>query len=99
MAELDQEEIGVLLDAFSDKAESWKADHAEAMRCRDLEDALVIGVALHIAISGIDINWHDAVFSGKVEYVRAEELEIENYYRDWICTAGFFASLLEQMES
>src|SRR4051794_23634841 len=99
MAELEQEEIGLLLDAFSDKAESWKAEHAEAMRCSDLEDALVFGIAVHFAISTVDLNWHDAVFSGRAEFSRAEELEIENFYRAWIRNAEFFASRLDQMES
>ena len=44
MTDLCPEEIGQFLGAFAERAESWKAEHAEAMRCRDLEDILLLGL-------------------------------------------------------
>lgn len=99
MASLCQEEVGQLLEAFSDKAESWKAEHASAMRCRDLDDALVFGVSLHFAISNIDANWHEAVFSDRAAYDVSEEQAIARFYREWLREAEYFLARLEEMET
>jgi hypothetical protein len=99
MGDLYQQDIEMLLGAFSDKAESWKVEHAEAMLCRDLEDALVLGIAVHFAISIVDTNWHDSVFSDKVEYDVSDEQAIAEYYREWLQDAEYFFGRLEKTEA
>ena len=44
--------------------ESWKKDHAEAMECRDWEDAIAIGVNIFHMIQERDEAWREQVFRG-----------------------------------
>jgi hypothetical protein len=99
MADLTLEELGPMLAEYADRVKSWKADHDAAMKCRDLESDVVMGVALLLAIDVIDMNWRTEVFGGKADHDAAEEQAIETMYREWSRLSSPVLSRIEQMEA
>ena len=67
-------------------AESWKSDHADAMRCHDLESILLEGVMVFQLVESLNRSWRERVYRG-VEWFAIEE---ERFIKD--TTLGGFKS-------
>lgn len=64
--------------------EQWKADHDEAMACRELEAKLQTGLGYFWAIRLADMNWSRQVQTGHVGFDLATAREIYDLYRWWL---------------
>lgn len=81
----------------SDYAESepWKIDHDMAMRCRDIEEAMVWGGRLFRAASEDEARFQDRVFRGELSPDDPTLGQIEEVYR---ILASAFEMVLESAE-
>jgi hypothetical protein len=79
--------------------ESWQQDHDEAMRCRDLEDGLAVGVALFHLIERIDQSWRDRVFRGAEPFQAEDDAAIRLLYELWLHPSGRITARIEQFEA
>jgi hypothetical protein len=63
--------------------EAWKLAHCSAMRCRDLEARLALGVFTFQQISRADENWRQAVYAGRMPFSEQVETAVRNAYQTW----------------
>ena len=48
--------------------EEWQRNHREALTCRDLEEALAVGIGLYTALEHVNAVWRANVSRGVDEY-------------------------------
>ncbi len=79
-------------------AESWQAEHIEAMNCFDLEEDIQAGIALFRLISEIDTALHCALYRGESipdsEFDRVHEL-----YNRWSNPCRMVLKSIEALEA
>jgi len=76
----------------SQHVEAWKPAHAEAMACRDLDEAVANCLAFYTLIHGANQRWADAIDSGATSFSWSAAEQFAAAYRWW--HQG--ATLLEQ---
>jgi hypothetical protein len=67
-------------------AESWKQDHDAAMRCRDVEEVVAVGVSTYALLHDREQSWRDRVFRGTDEYSAEDDAAQREGYRLWLAT-------------
>ena len=82
-----QRPIDRQLEAYE---EAWKQDHIEAMRCRDFEETLAVGIAIFRALVQIDTTWRERVSRGVEEYSVEEDQALRASFLSWLrpCAQG-----------
>jgi hypothetical protein len=83
------------LDVF---AESWKADHEQAMQCRDFEDFLTEAVSLFQLIDSLVRRRREAVFRGREEANSQLDEEEKALYYHWLATVEADLARLDSLE-
>jgi hypothetical protein len=84
------------LEAYED---SWKRDHAEAMACRDWEDAIAIGSNIFHTLQEREQAWRDQVFRGVIEYSDDDDLDHRTRFANWLATTKeVLAMFLPELE-
>src|SRR5947209_12460954 len=79
--------------------ESWKQDHAEAMACRDWEDAIAVGINIFRMLREREGSWRDQVFRGALAYADEDNLDHQARFGDWLTTTrGVLADILPRLE-
>ena len=81
---------------ISEQAETWKADHREAMHCRDIEEAIEIGLAILNNIRRRGEHWAREVEEGRVLFSWDGSQEVAELYRWWQSRS---ANLLQAIEA
>ncbi len=76
------------LDLFE---ESWKADHDAAMRCRDFEAFLAVGVMVFRLIDGLHGSRRERVFRGLEEPNHQFDAAEKECYLRWLALADSMA--------
>jgi hypothetical protein len=66
--------------------EAWKPDHADAMVCRDWEDAIAIGLAIYRMLWERLDAWHDQVFRGVVPFSEEDNRDHQARLANWLAT-------------
>lgn len=67
-------------------AESWKPNHAEAMACRDWEDAIAVGLAIYRMVWERQHAWRDQVFRGVIPYSEEDDRDHQARLANWLGT-------------
>jgi hypothetical protein len=78
--------------------ESWKQDHAEAMRCRDFEAFLEEGVWVFDLVDHVFQTLREQVYRGHVEAKPVFGDWEKGCYGRWLKTADLLATELERFE-
>src|SRR5947209_2352461 len=79
--------------------ESWKQDHAEAMACRDWEDAIAVGINIFGMLREREQAWRDQVFRGAVPFSDDDNLDHLARFGHWLeTTREFLADILPGLE-
>jgi hypothetical protein len=71
------------LGLYRDQAETWPASHVEAMRCRDIEDAIRYGLFLLEAIQRHNAAWSDDIQRGATDFSWEVARQFARSYRWW----------------
>jgi hypothetical protein len=66
--------------------EVWKRDHAEAMACREWEDAIAVGVNIFHMLCDRERSWRDQVFRGVVPFSEEDNLDHQRRFNAWLAT-------------
>ncbi len=66
--------------------EAWTRDHAEAMACRDWEDAIAIGLSVLRMLQERERVWREQVFRGEVSLTEDDNLDYLLRYANWLDT-------------
>jgi hypothetical protein len=66
--------------------ESWKADHEAAMRCRDVEDVLAVGIMTFQLLERREQSWRDRVFRGTEDYRAEDDAATREGFDRWLAT-------------
>jgi hypothetical protein len=66
--------------------ESWKPDHAEAMDCRDWEDAIAVGLGVYRMVWERQDTWRDQIFRGVIPYAEEDNREHQARLANWLAT-------------
>jgi hypothetical protein len=75
--------VGRQLEAYE---EVWKKDHAEAMACRDWEDAIAIGINIFHMLQEREQSWREQVFRGVLTFSEDDNLDHRGRFADWLDT-------------
>lgn len=92
-------DVEFLAEQIEDFGESWKADHEEAMQCRDLEKALGGGIGLFHCIRLADQVWSEQVQDGKIEFDAKIAKMLRNYYEFWLAPVDRILSAVQKFEA
>ena len=84
------------LDVFE---EAWKADHAEAMRCRNVETILAQGVMVFQFIEWSNESWRERVYRGIEPLTPADEQAIKSAFVRWLALTDEVTTELVQLEA
>lgn len=71
-------------EQIEDQREAWKADHEEAMECRDLEDLIRRGLGLFHVVRLADESWSRKVQSGAAKFNPKFARDINSAYKWWL---------------
>jgi hypothetical protein len=66
--------------------ESWKRDHAEAMACRDWEDAIAVGINIFHMLQEREHVWRDQVFREVIAYSDDDNQDHRARFENWLGT-------------
>jgi len=66
--------------------ESWKHHHAEAMVCREWEDAIAVGINIFHVLQEREQAWRDQVFRGTVPFSAEDDLDHRVRFANWLDT-------------
>jgi hypothetical protein len=83
------------LDVFE---ESWKADHEEAMLCRDFEAFLAQGILVFEYLASLDRSWRDLVYRGVEKPDPEAEKAVRESLSRWLRVADELTTEMEQFE-
>lgn len=84
------------VDAYAD---SWKADHRQAIECWELQERIEVGLALYHYIHSVDERWSDAVRAGAAAVDDAESRSILELCRRWLGPAEKVLASTKILES
>jgi hypothetical protein len=71
------------LGLYQDQADAWSDAHAEAMCCRDIEDAIRYGLFLIDAIQRQNAGWAEDIDRGLQVFSWEVAKQFANAYRSW----------------
>lgn len=86
------------MDLYEVETESWKLDHDEAMTCRDLEEAISLGIYTFKLVLKADQSHRRAAFEGKMKFNEAWERKAFELLRVWVNNTESFMKTLELFE-
>lgn len=72
------------LDLYIKHGEGWRADHFEAMACRELEELLSIGLGLFETIESSARRMQDEIARRHREYDEAEAQKVADEWAMWL---------------
>lgn len=78
--------------------EQWKANHIDAMSCRDVEDFLRLAVGAFDWIVREDENYRSDVAKGSVQYDQSVADNILELFRQWRDACTHFIRRVEECE-
>jgi hypothetical protein len=78
--------------------EGWQKDHADAMRCRDFEEFLAVGVAVFRALAQVDAARRQRIARGLEEPSPEDDRELLDHFRRWLATARLVREELRSLE-
>ena len=64
--------------------EGWKVDHDEAMRCRDFEENLAVGINIFHSLMQVDVTRRHRIESGREEFIASEDGDMLGWFRWWL---------------
>ena len=89
---------GVVAEQLNQEQDAWKAQHAEAMECRDFEDLLRRGLTFYQMIRFTDKAWSRKVQDGRLPFKKGKLREIHQLYEWWSKPCDSVMSRLQEME-
>jgi hypothetical protein len=72
-----------LYDAQSTQVEAWKAAHVEAMRCREIEDAIHLGLMILDNIRRHNERWAKDIEESQIAFTWDEAASFASLFRWW----------------
>jgi hypothetical protein len=84
---------------YEAKSEAWRLAHRSAMRCRDLEARLALGVFTFNQISRADEHWRKEIYAGNLPFADEDERAILDAYRTWAGTCDLYLKAIAELES
>jgi hypothetical protein len=79
--------------------EFWKKDYAEAMACRDWEDAIAIGINIFHMLQEREQSWREQVFRGVLPLSEEDDFDHRGRFADWLdTTKEVLAETLPELE-
>jgi hypothetical protein len=97
-AELKFRHVREQLSLYEQQSESCMLDHEDAVRCRDFEELLAIGIALCDLVHRLDEEWRRQVRSGNLQYDPAADSAIQSLYELWFRPCDKLRATLQQLE-
>lgn len=78
--------------------DEWKKDHETAMKCRDLEDRLRVGMGLYRFFRGTDELWSRSVQAGREEFDADFVREVHSAYQWWLRPCDAMLDAINRIE-
>jgi hypothetical protein len=78
--------------------ESWKEDHDVALRCRDVEEVLAVGIAVFELLRRVEQTWREAVFREVEDFNAEDDAAIRQCYHNWLLPTEAFLGRLPPFE-
>ena len=88
-----------LYQRLSEGAEGWEADHSDAMRCRDIEEAISIGLAILANIRRRSSRWTSDVERGQISFSWEEAGALDDLHRWWLERSAPLLAAIDSCES
>ncbi len=88
-----------LYETLSAGAEAWKKDHQDAMFCRDIEEALSIGLAILANIQRRSDRWADDVERGRISFSWEDARELDELHKWWLKRSALLLEAIDFCES
>lgn len=85
-----------ILEAYA-KADPWKLDHDDAMRCFEMEEIIAVGNMTYKLVSYIVATWQDHVVAGSVPYQDEDDRQISQFYQSWVTVSERNLSEIEKL--
>jgi len=87
-----------LYQEISEHAETWRGRHHEAMFCRDIEDAIELGLAILQNIRRRSESWAREVEHGTVQFSWEESRAVAERYQWWLARSAALLQAVEALE-
>ena len=87
------------LGLYREQAEGWKPGHVEAMRCRDIEDAIRYGLFLLETIQRQNARWAEDVESKAVPFTWETAHQFADAYQWWLAESTTLLAAVEAFEA
>ncbi len=88
-----------LYETLSAGAEAWKRDHQDAMFCREIEEAVSIGLAILANIRRRSDRWADDVERGKIPFSWEEARDLDELHKWWLQRSALLLEAIDFCES
>ncbi len=88
-----------LYQRLSEGVEAWKADHVTAIFCRDIEEAISIGLAILNNIRRRGSQWANDVERGETSFSWDEARQLDDLYRWWLERSTRLLAAIDSCES
>lgn len=79
--------------------EGWTKDHAEAMRCRDFEQLLAVGVGIFHVLVKLDVARRQRIAQGQEEYSEEDDQALQECFRRWLRMGELASPQIRHYES
>ncbi len=89
---------GPQVQQFCDTIHEWKRDHDEAMACRDLEQALSLGISLYDLLTTADESARLAEATGVADYTTEMVDAFDLLFDRWLEPCECIRSQIEDFE-
>ncbi len=86
------------LRIYREEAESWQAEHQQAMFCFDLHDILKEAIHYYQLITELELDWRDWSFENPDRFDAEIEKRIRSLFEMWHATSKNMSSLLGDLE-
>jgi hypothetical protein len=70
------------------ETESWKTDHQDAMVCRDIEQVLLVGIAIYDGLNRADEMLRIGAATGKAKYTKEIGAAFSALFDWWLSPCG-----------
>ena len=87
------------LGLYRQQAEEWKAGHIEAMRCRDIEDAIRYGLFLLETIQRQNARWAEDVEHKVVPFTWETARQFADAYQWWTAESRTLLAAVQAFEA
>jgi hypothetical protein len=87
------------LGLYRDQAETWREAHAEAMCCRDIEDAVRYGLFLSDSILRQNSQWSEDIEDAAAEFSWEVAEKFANAYRSWLAQSETLLAAIRVFEA